>query len=348
MGQNALIRNVDLKRRILIVDDEAINRKILGHIVSRQYDVLYAENGKEALQIVREQQSMISLVLLDLLMPVMDGFELLGILHKDPEYKRIPVIVLTSDKSAEVHSLQLGAADFIPKPYDLPDVILARIRRSIELAEDNRLLKATETDALTGLYNKEFFFQYAGRYDLLLPDTAMDAIIYTINRMRAINALHGREGGDEVLKNIAAHLKEYALKNSGIVCRHGGDSFYLYVEHKADNRAALEALTQTITGDLAAYHGTVRAGVYENADPSLTMEQRFDRARQALSGLREGYVSEIAYYDSGMHEKELFHERLIGEMDQALKEKQFKVYFQPKYAIRSDRARLVSAEALVR
>ncbi len=152
MGQNALIRNVDLKRRILIVDDEAINRKILGHIVSRQYDVLYAENGKEALEIVREQGSMISLVLLDLLMPVMDGFELLGILHKDPEYKRIPVIVLTSDKSAEVRSLQLGAADFIPKPYDLPDVILARIRRSIELAEDNRLLKATETDALTGLF----------------------------------------------------------------------------------------------------------------------------------------------------------------------------------------------------
>ncbi len=102
--------------------------------MSSEYEVLYTENGPQALEMIKENERQLSLILLDLLMPEMDGYELLEIIKADSALRRIPVIVLTSETSAEVKSLQLGASGFITKPYDMPEVILARVRRSIELA----------------------------------------------------------------------------------------------------------------------------------------------------------------------------------------------------------------------
>lgn len=93
-------------------------------------------------------------------MPKLDGYSLLEILHSDPELRRIPVIVLTAEKEAEVKSLQLGAADFITKPYEVPEVVQARVLHSIELAENSVIIHETERDELTGLFHKEFFFEY--------------------------------------------------------------------------------------------------------------------------------------------------------------------------------------------
>ena len=113
------------RRRILIVDDEPINRDILGMTLEEDYDLLYAGDGRQALEIMRETRDTLSLVLLDLMMPVLSGLELLAILREDPQLRRIPVIVLTADQDAEIKSLDLGAIDFIPKPYPQPGIILA-------------------------------------------------------------------------------------------------------------------------------------------------------------------------------------------------------------------------------
>ena len=86
--------------------------------------------------------------MLDLLMPEMDGYEVLAQMQRLGLINRIPVIVLTAEKLAEVKSLKLGAADFISKPYDMPEVILARVHRSIELAESYMVLNKTENDSL--------------------------------------------------------------------------------------------------------------------------------------------------------------------------------------------------------
>ena len=143
---------------ILIVDDEAINREILGNIIQSEYKVIYAENGKEALEKIQSEGISISLVLLDLLMPVMDGNELLKAMNEEGLITEIPVIVLTSEKSSEIESLKLGAADFLTKPYDRPEVILARVRHSIELFENAKIIHATEFDKLTLLYSQDFFW----------------------------------------------------------------------------------------------------------------------------------------------------------------------------------------------
>ena len=77
-----------IRRRVMVVDDEMINRQLLGYIVSRDYDVIYAENGVEALSKVKNEKEMISLILLDLIMPGMDGYEFLSVIQSDPEFRR--------------------------------------------------------------------------------------------------------------------------------------------------------------------------------------------------------------------------------------------------------------------
>ena len=146
------------RRLVLVADDEMINREMLGEILKKDYQVLYAADGEETLDMIRRYKDTLSLVLLDILMPGMTGLEILEIVRNDSLLSRIPVIVLTAEKSMEVESLRLGAADFIPKPYPAVDVIHARVLRTIELSEDRDIIQSTERDDLTGLYNKEFFY----------------------------------------------------------------------------------------------------------------------------------------------------------------------------------------------
>ena len=151
-----LERKQGLHRTILIVDDEYIEREMLGAMLNDAYDVIYAENGMLALDIIKRDKQTLSLVILDLHMPELDGYTLLKLMRSDSEMRRIPVIVLTSETDAEVRSLRLGATDFITKPYNMPDVVKARVSHAIELAEDSIIIHETERDCLTGLFNKEF------------------------------------------------------------------------------------------------------------------------------------------------------------------------------------------------
>ncbi len=354
-----LINIKNIRRKVLIVDDEPINRRLLGFIVDRDFDVIYAENGMQALEIIKENEKTLSLILLDLLMPEMNGYELLKLLHTDPELRRIPVIVLTSEKSAEVESLQLGAADFIPKPYDMPEVILARVHRSIELAEDNIIINETEKDGLTGLYTKSFFYQYAKQHDHYSPNQKMDALVLNVNRFHIINELYGRAYGDMVLQKIGEKISNVLDEVGGIACRCESDTFFIYIPHRDDYAESFTENAELFAAELENPRINLRLGIYENADKSTDIEQRFDKAMLACNKLRGShtlntgntfgaYKTSYTYYDTQLHEKELYSERLISEMDKALDEKQFKVFYQPKYNIKGEKPVLVSAEALIR
>ena len=141
-------KQIHKPRLVLVVDDQEINRDALGIILEEDYSVIYASNGKEALDMIRENANDLSIVMLDLMMPVMNGFEVLEVMKGDANMKNIPVIVLT-------------AADFITKPFDVHEVILARVGRIIELSEGRRLISAAETDELTKLYSRNFFYFFA-------------------------------------------------------------------------------------------------------------------------------------------------------------------------------------------
>ncbi len=338
------------ERTILIVDDEAINREILGNIIQSEYKVIYAENGKEALEIIQSEASAISLVLLDLLMPVMDGNEVLKAMKEEGLITDIPVIVLTSEKSSEIESLKLGAADFLTKPYDLPEVILARIRHSIQLFENSKIIHATEFDKLTLLYSPDFFFEYASQFDQRFPETVMDALVINFTRFHLLNQLKGRNFGDSVLTAIADGIRKALLKTGGIAGRNEADCFYLYIPHSDNYNIFLDKITETLSSLLKPSEIRLRLGAYTDTERKFPMIQRFDHAVQACNSLRikTSGSTDICIYDDKMAEKEVFDAHLLQDFEAAIEQKQFKVVYQPKFNITGDKAVLCSAEALVR
>lgn len=338
------------ERTILIVDDEEINRILLGNIIQSEYKVIYAQNGKEALEKIHSYGSAISLVLLDLLMPVMDGSEVLKTLNQEGLITEIPVIVLTSEKSSEIQSLKLGAADFLTKPYDSPEVILARIRHSIQLSEHSKIIHATEFDKLTRLYSPEFFFEYASLFDQRFKDKVMDALAINFTRFHLLNQLKGRPFGNEVLNAMADGLRKALLKIGGIAGRNEADSFYLYVPHQEDYDIILQKINESLSSLLKPSEIRLRLGVFSDSERKFPMIQRFDHAVQACNSLRNktSTTSDIRLYDAKMAQKEVFDAHLLQDFESAIEEKQFKINYQPKFNIKGDKPFLCCAEALVR
>ena len=333
------------KRLVLIVEDDFINRELLKANLEGTYDIITAERGDEALKKIHENSATLSLVLLDLFLPGMNGLDLLREIKKDMDLSRIPVIILTSDTASEVESLNSGASDFIPKPYPRQEIILARIRRCIELSENRDLIRWTERDQLTGLYNREYFARYAERYDTWHREEPMDALVLDVNHFRLINERFGKAYGDEILRRIGAELFHFVRENGGIACRREADTFQIYC-HRREEYASLAArIADAASGDARV---RIRIGVYPCEDKSGDMERRFDRAKGAANTLRNSFTESVAYYNDSLRQKEMEDARLMDEFPAAIAEKQFVVYFQPKYYIRGRRPALCGAEALIR
>lgn len=336
------------KRHILVADDEFINRELLENILSDEYDVLKAEDGETAYEMIRQNRNTLSLILLDLIMPRMTGLELLARISDEPDLKGIPVIVLTSDHDSEVESLRNGAYDFIPKPYPQPDVIKARVSRSIELAENRQIISATERDELTGLYTIEYFYRYGSQFDKYYPGAEMDALCFDVNHFHVLNERFGTEKGDEILKRIAGRLETVFADKAGFVCRKTADTFLVYCSHRDHDE--YEKIVEQISdiGDDLHTSLRMRVGVYSCCDKKLDIHLRFGRAKIASDKIRNNYAVSVSDFDEALVDAELFAEQLVEEFPKALEEKQFLVYFQPKFDIRGDKPVLSSAEALVR
>ena len=335
------------KRPVLIVEDDFVNRELLNAYLQQEYEILCAETAEEALRIIHGNSETLSLVLLDLNLPGMKGLDLLREIKKDMDLSRIPVIVLTSDTESEVDSLNAGASDFIPKPYPRHEIILARVRRSIELSENKDLIRWTERDQLTGLYNRAYFCRYAQIYDTFHQDEATDALVLDITHFRVMNERFGRAYADEVLRRIGAELSRIVRSNGGIACRREADTFQVYCPHMTDYAPLAQQVTAAACGeDKVRVH--IRIGVYPRVDKTIDMELRFDHAKSAADTLRNSFSESVAMYDESLREGEAFTGRLLDDFRNALAQKQFVVYFQPKYGIRSPKPVLCGAEALVR
>ena len=334
-------------RRVLIVDDEIINREILGLILQQQYSVTFASNGREALDILTAGPDDYSLILLDLLMPVMTGFEFLEAYRADENIKKIPVIVMTSEKESEVKSIKLGAADFITKPYDMPEVILARCERIIELSEDKSIIRSTERDSVTGLYSKEYFFEYLRR-NLPEIEGEIDAIAVNVDHFHLINELAGRKAGDMVLATIAELINEKLQEVGGIACRPEADTFYICCRHIEDHESALARIQQGVSALGLTLRIRLRMGVYLNVNRDMLTETWFDHAKQACDRIRGNFTHRVELYSDKLHERTLYNERLINDLQDSIDNRHFIVFYQPKYLIQGKEPRLASAEALVR
>lgn len=344
-----MIESARIQRRqlVLVVDDQEINRDALGITLEDDYDVIFACNGKEALEQIHAHEADLSIVLLDLMMPVMNGFEVLEHVQGDEQLKSIPIIVLTAEKSAELQALQMGAADFITKPFDMPEIILARLGRIIELSEGRQLISAAEHDRLTGLYSRSFFPEYARRLFRYHPELRMDAIVIDIEQFRSINDLHSRAVGNEVLRFVADEIKAFLRTTEGIACRFEADCFEIYCLHGQDYKALLSRFQKRVDEFSPNMTVHLRMGV-KPWQPDVNPMLLFDHAKAACKQARGNYQNSLVVYDEEMHKREQLNQRLINDLRIAVEKQQFKVYYQPKYDIQQGRPKLVSAEALIR
>lgn len=347
MGNNSnIITNI--KRTILIADDEPINLAILSEMLHSDYDILTAENGQEALDILKSATVPVSLIMLDINMPVMNGMELLRILKADSVFRRIPVIVLTSEKGSELESLEIGAADFIKKPYDMPEVVHARVNRSIELSEDRLVIQATERDEVTGAYTEHIFIKYVQKVDEYNPDSANDLAIINIERYNLISEIHGHEEADRILRVFADALKEIVRKCDGIVGRLRDDCFAIYARPIDDYESVLEFIDSRLREYFEILNLSNRIGVYRCNDKSEPIERRIEHAKMACEAIRGSNRVRVMIYDEATRERAVYNERLLQEAREAIKNGQFSLYYQPKFNVTGFRPVLGSAEALVR
>ncbi len=333
---------------ILIVDDEEINREILGAMLEDRYNLLFAADGQEALDILIEQEERISLVLLDLMMPKMNGFEVISSMKERPTLSRIPVIVLTSEKNAEAESIDLGAADFISKPYHAPEIILSRINRMIELSDDRLIIQSTERDSLTRLFSQNYFFKYCQMMENYHPERTMDAVVMNIDHFHLMNEIYGHAFGNELLKELGQILRHFSNKNEGIAGRGENDTFYMYLNHQENYDALEQALHEKLVGHFKSKHIHLRIGINTKNTSQPDINKLFDRAYLAGYTLRGKFNKTFAYYDDSLREKTHFDERLIHDIHDAIKDRQFVPYFQPKYSIQGDKPVLTGCEALIR
>ena len=339
----------NVKRKVLVVENDLNYQKTFSSAIEEQYEVIFCNDGKELLARLKNDKTKYSLVAIDIDLPGIDGTELFSIISDDPHYKSIPVIMLIRNEKDVIKCLEIGVSGFISKPYDSPNLILAKVKRYILLTEQSDIIARTEKDALTGLLSKHYFYEYINEFETFFPDSKMDAIAINIKKFHTINAMFGREFGDRILIKVAKALNRIMEQYGGIASRVESDTFYVYIASHDSYQEIIFGALKGVTAKLDKdYHVDFKIGVYHEVDKTQTIEKRFDDAMRALRRNDDSLKSTLVVYNKEMHEKELFDEKLVLEFDKSIKEKQFHVYLQPKMDISGPHPRLTSAEALVR
>ncbi|MEG0156928.1 MAG: EAL domain-containing protein, partial [Anaerovoracaceae bacterium] len=334
-------------KKLLVVDDNQINRKVLCNILADKYETVEAENGKAALEILMREKENISLVLLDIVMPVMDGYTFLKEKQKNETIAAIPVIITTEKdgEQEEEKGLASGATDFVGKPYK-PKIIRHRITNIINLREKAAILNLLKRDRLTGLLSKEFFYQKTDQLLRENPKDEFDLICCDIENFKLVNDIFGAKTGDEILKKFG-QLLEDGSKGLGLCGRLSGDTFaiFLYhVEHYTNEMFA--SINQKLNRLVPNMNLMVRFGVFEFANQSISANVMCDRALLAADGIKGHYGEYFTYYDDKLREKLIQEQFIRDHMAEAIRQEEFKIYFQPKCNLKT--GKVSGAEALVR
>ena len=335
------------KRLILIVDDNPINRKVLSNILKDYYRFIEAKNGQEALNILSDRPGEVSAIFLDLTMPILDGFKFLKIRLQNEELLSIPVIVQTQKEGvdAEIRCLADGASDFLTKPYN-PKLLLHRLENIIKLRENESFITIVQHDTLTGLYNTEGFYTKAEQIIKSHPEKTYSILYADINQFKIISQIFDDNVGDEVLRFVGKTLSTI-LGPTAIIARFSADRFHALFDYKIDQLKVTEQLKELLSKAPAANLLHVQIGVYENDNTyEHSVKSMCDFARMSIASIKGQYGKVFAFYNNSYYDKVLKDQKMISQMDIALKERQFKVYFQPKVEI--DSGMIIGAEALVR
>lgn len=331
------------KHKILIVDDSELNREILLSILEDEYDCYEAEDGEQAIAMISDSNMNYQLVLLDLVMPKVDGYGVLEYMNKNKLLDEIPVIIITSDTSEEsiVKAYSLGTFDLFTKPY-VANVIKRRAQNVI------RMFDQKQRDSLTGGYNRKAFLKYANSI-IKNPNNKDEnyvLVFFDITHLKAINEFFGIEAGDEILKIFYDELLGSSL-NPLLISRLEADHFICLVNEKDfDAEKVSDRMEQTLDISGRKIRMLARFGAYYVVDKEYPVQFMIDKAKLAKESIVDVSVKPYAVYDDSIGYDYINQASILNEFQNSLDEREFQVYLQPVIEAATDK--LVSAEALIR
>ncbi|HET6923735.1 MAG TPA: diguanylate cyclase [Anaeromyxobacteraceae bacterium] len=293
--------------RVLVVEDEADQRDALAELLEMDYQVATARDGEEGVRVARADPP--DLILMDLVMPRMDGFAALEALRGDHRTAEIPVIFVSArgDDVTRVKGLDLGAVDFLAKPFSERE-LKARIERTLRLSRrQTQLRQLAQTDTLTGLANLRAFrarleeeSKRAQRYG-----TPLTCVMADMDYLKPVNDQLGHAAGDRAIASVADVVRT-ELRETDFAARYGGDEFVVLLPHTTESEGRvfaervchrLRETTLEVTGRplaLAASFGVAELGpgasdqaaeeLVQRADEALYAAKRAGRGRVAVAG----------------------------------------------------------------
>lgn len=286
----------DARSKILVVDDIPSNVHVLSRILKDEHDIYFATDGAKALELA--QSRLPDLVLLDIMMPGMDGYEVCSRLKTDPITRDIPVIFISakSEVEDETYGLEVGAIDFISKPIS-PPIVKARVRNHLLLKRQTDLLRTLSfADGLTGIANRRRFdevllreWRRCGRVQLPLSLIMLD-----VDQFKPYNDHYGHQAGDECLRAVAQLLAEQMMRPGDLIARYGGEEFVCLLPETDEDGAVqvAERLRETVADrrlphavSHVADHVTISLGV-------ATARPMLDDTPERLTQLADGLLYE--------------------------------------------------------
>jgi diguanylate cyclase (GGDEF)-like protein len=310
------------RQKVLIVDDTPANIEILYKILKEEYDIHFAKNGADGLRIVEKETP--DLILLDIMMPDMDGYQVCEVLKSDPQTARIPVIFITAMGSDEdeTKGLACGAIDYITKPIS-PAIVQARVKNhlelkrsrdllellTVELGEKNRKLEVlAREDGLTGLANRRHFDEVldAEIKRAVRSRQFLSLILCDVDYFKKYNDQYGHVAGDKCLQSIGAIMRAGFKRAGDLPARYGGEEFAVILPETQPDKALqlAERLRQELS-ELALPHActgilgqvTLSVGaVGVQPDREHTAEWFIKGADQALYRSKENGRNQVTLY----------------------------------------------------
>ena len=369
---------------VLIVDDTSTNRLILSQLLTQKgYEVYEAKDGATALAIAQAKHP--TIILLDIMMPGMNGYAVCEQLRAKPATAAIPIIFLSAldDPLDKVQAFQNGAADYVTKPFQAEEV-LARIRHQIELRIDrqtqqrqhqvleqqvqerthllkianSQLLEGTLTDRLTRLPNRLAFVKRLSKimaHANTHPEAHFAVVFFDCDRFKRINDSLGHRVGDQLLKSVSRRLFKLQREQGVIdtVARFGGDEFALLLAN-IDVPTAVEAIAEEVLQTLSTPFSLVGREIFIDASIGLVWgDLGYDAAEHllrdadvAMYQAKECSRGYYCWFESDMHSRQVHLLQLETDLRLALEREEFEIHYQP--IVDLYRLEIVGFEALVR
>jgi diguanylate cyclase (GGDEF)-like protein len=340
--------------QVLIVDDDRSTRSTLRYTLQRDgFKVEEAADGAQALTMLKRFQP--DVVLMDAVMPVMDGFTACARMQELPGGSGIPVLMITAleDNSSVERAFAAGASDYIPKPIHYA-VLSQRVRRIIEANRaEKRIRHLAFNDLLTGLPNRTLFFDLLGQAvdQARVGKTQLAVLFLDLDRFKYVNDNLGHDVGDRLLVAVAQRIRR-AVRSIDMVARLGGDEFTV-VLGDVDGPAPAASAAQTICRVLAAPFQIDGHDIFVTSSVGIamypfdgldvpTLVKRADSAMYRAKKTNTGFQ----FYEASMEQAISEHVRLESDLRRALERNELEVFYQPQ--ARLDNQRIIGMEALVR